>query len=303
MEEEPKSKVKVAGGNSASSETTNQGRFLRVVTYNIAGNHASYDTQKLTQVLVGLKVDLVFLQEVSDKKCDPFPTQAHALASALRMNCVFGQPAEGRVFGNAILSVYPLHSATEILLPHGSLYRDDGSRMPGQKERRLALAGVVSPIREDPSFDFLCIATHFGLYNTLASTPPPEVGNAEGEKKEAVKKTLPECAAPVEEIRKFVNHPSRKEMPCLLGGDLNAKPSSATLQLFDRNWNLHEELHNNVPTRGDPDAEDVLAGSKIDYILDRSRGKYKMEFQKSLTFQESLKASDHRPLLAEWRMK
>ena len=95
-------------------------------------------------------------------------TQAHDLANDLRMNCMFGQARQTKhgVFGNAILSRFPLTREQELELPRGSLTRDDGSRMPGQNERRLALAAIVSPFRDAEAFDFMCICTHVGIYNT-----------------------------------------------------------------------------------------------------------------------------------------
>ena len=145
---------------------------MRVATWNIAGLHGTFELAKTAAVLRAQDCNVICLQEVGDAHCGDFLTQAHALAAALRMNCVFAQAHQRRVFGNAILSRHPLHSAVEIELPCGSPLRDPtpGSssppdRMPGAKERRVALAVTVSPLRDDASRDFTCISTHFGIFN------------------------------------------------------------------------------------------------------------------------------------------
>lgn len=269
-----------------------QKKSILAVTYNIAGNHNRYNTKKICQVLIDLKPDLVFLQEVSNKRCGNFLTQAHAIASELRMNCIFAKSDERfggieRVYGNAILSLYPIHNITEISLPRGSLYTDDGFRMPGQLEKRLALGAIVSPIKDNPLYDFLCISTHFGLYNTQAATM--------GKKGE-----IPEAGKPIENIREYIKSFGKKNMPCILGGDLNMKPDSDIIKLIEKDWNTNIIL-SDEPTFDNNFLDDK--GIKIDYILDRPCDKYKMSRQKSITYQDSYMASDHRPLMAEWIMK
>ena len=79
-----------------------------------------------------------------DNETDGY-TQAEALAKDLRMSCNFIQAHQDKVQGNAILSRYTVTHVQQIELPSGSEKRDDGSRMPGSKERRMALVARVAP--------------------------------------------------------------------------------------------------------------------------------------------------------------
>jgi endonuclease/exonuclease/phosphatase family metal-dependent hydrolase len=241
----------------------------KIVTYNIAGNHKGFRLEPIAQVLRGLDADVICLQEVAAHSNTEHLTQAHALAALLRMNCCFAQTLTSKtVFGNAILSHCPLRPAKEIELPRGSLTRDDETRMPGQKERRIALALVVSPVQARPELDFICICTHFGLYNTRESQPAEEKSP---------------CLEPVRQIDAFVTQANRRQTPAILAGDLNVERGSTIMNSLAHNWNLHE-TGNTFKTK------------KIDWILDRGGGVWRMRSQIALTFD----ASDHFPIVAEW---
>mmetsp|Transcript_86995 Transcript_86995/g.246689 ORF Transcript_86995/g.246689 Transcript_86995/m.246689 type:complete len:225 (+) Transcript_86995:345-1019(+) len=140
------------------------------------------------------------------------------------MNCMFGQARQTKhgVFGNAILSRFPLTRKQELELPRGSLTRDDGSRMPGQNERRLALAAIVSPFRDAEAFDFMCICTHVGIYNTAQQAS--------------------KAHAPAEIFDNFVNSEASVNTPAVLAGDLNCawtEPFTGVVARLDRNWNIY----------------------------------------------------------------
>lgn len=241
---------------------------VRIITYNIAGNQARFNYSKILAVLRSVDADVICLQEVSGTDLDH--TQAHALARDLRLSCLFGQAHQRRYpFGNAILSRFPLSSATRIDLPRGSLKRDNGNPMPGQKERRLALAATVSPFKERPKFDFIVISVHMGIYNSEDLRGPPAL-------------------RPGELISRFVNDKQRKHMPALLCGDFNTQRGSTVLGRLDLNWNFYE-------------SDSTMRRMKIDFICDRQRGLWKMAERHSvLSDEQTDTASDHRPLIATW---
>ena len=262
---------------------------ITVATYNIAGGQDTFSHERVLGALRSLDADVICLQEVAGH--DVGHTQAHRLARDLGMNCVFGNAHQKRLFGNAILSHFPLTLIDEIELPRGSLNRDDGTRMPGQKERRAALAVTVSPFTDVPKYDFLCICTHVGIYNSAEeATKGQEPGRIIGE---------------------FVKSETWKDTPALLAGDLNcrwATPFVGVVARLDRNWNIH-------PSAGTKTRKSDDRKHKIDYICDRGRGTWRM--QGGLTHAAgswthavrnestdpgdgSLPPSDHLPLKAVW---
>jgi endonuclease/exonuclease/phosphatase family metal-dependent hydrolase len=254
---------------------------VTVATYNIAGGHSTFSHDDVLSALQSLNADVICLQEVLGD--DMLHTQAHRLADDLRMSCVFGQAHQTRVFGNAILSRLPLTRRHDIELPRGSLKRDDGSRMPGQNERRAALAVIVSPFREVPVYDFVCVCTHVGKYNSAEQST--------------------KALVPGKSIGQFVNTEALKDPPALLVGDFNcrwAEPFAGVVSRIDTNWNIY-------PSTGTKTAKDDDPEHKIDYICDRGRSRWRV--QGGLThavrndktdFGDGHKPSDHLPLVAVW---
>lgn len=246
---------------------------VNIVSYNIAGNHEEIwgtnqdqHINKLSQFFSSIKADVICLQEVSGSKL--LETQAHKIAQELRMNCAFAPAIEKKVYGVAILSHFPISSIQHLPLPRGSLFKDNGDRMPGQNETRVALCTRISPIKDDPTFDFICICTHFGIYNS------EDINNEK-------------ALEPVKIIHDYINQNKIKETPALLVGDLNTTPNSEMWQRLDKNWNMH--------------ASDATTNKrKIDYICDRGRGKYQMQPQQ---VRRDIDLSDHFPLIAIWKRK
>jgi len=236
-----------------------EGYIIHIVSYNIHG--AQCDVNEIIKVLAGINADIVSLQEVDCSKMD----QAKAIGDALRMTVVFSQAHQTRNYGNAILSKFPVHHIEKLKLPHGSLTKEDGSRMPGANEDRLALIARISPFHDSPQHDFIFIATHFGIYTQ---------NDANQEE-------------PVNIIADFLNQNENTCVPAVLAGDLNAQPLSAVITKLKKEWNCYDS----VPTFRD---------IKIDYILDKGRGIYKMEEGAQLVIETN--ASDHRPLIAKWRV-
>jgi endonuclease/exonuclease/phosphatase family metal-dependent hydrolase len=251
-------------------EFVNEKWQIRTVSYNIAGNHSSFDIDKIISVLENINADVICLQEVGGTSISN--THAHVIANQLRMFCVFEQAHQSRYpFGNAILSRFPMTHCTRIELPRGSLHRDDGSRMPGQNETRVAVSVQVCPFQEHPQFDFVCICTHLGIYNS------------------ADRVTGGSAIEPFDRIRAHIK--PNDHLPALLIGDFNIRYDSqhteSGLQAVDRNWNIY----GSEPTAGN---------KKIDYICDRGRGKWTMGEQYVVSDEVTGRASDHRPLCATW---
>jgi endonuclease/exonuclease/phosphatase family metal-dependent hydrolase len=253
-----------------------ESRGLIIVTYNIAGNNNTYWSNheehviKLVDFFRDLEADVICLQEVSGKTKNN--TQAHQIANLLKMNCIFRKSMKfesglPKYYGLAILSYFPIYLINPIELPRGSLLKDNGVRMPGQNEKRLALCVRISPMKNDKSFDFICICSHFGIYNS-----------------EDDKNNL--SLKPVKRIRKYINNKStdNDKMPALLVGDFNTIPDSNIYKFLDRNWNMHK-------------TEETVKGKKIDYICDRGRGRYIMEKQE---VKNEITLSDHYPLVGHW---
>lgn len=253
---------------------------ITIATYNIAGNHKTFDYNLILSALRSLNADVICLQEVSGS--DIHNTQAHSLANDLCMNCEFGQADNKRIFGNAIISRFPLTHKHNIELPRGSLKRDNGNRMPGQKETRGALAVVVSPFEDAPEYNFLCICTHVGLYNSADKVNVAKV--------------------PGSIIERFVNDDYRKNMPALLAGDFNCKwsePFTGIVERLNNNWNFYK-------TSGTKTSKSDSSKNKIDYICDRQRGKWTMESNyvvrnENTDLRDGHRPSDHLPLVAVWK--
>ena len=241
---------------------------IRVVTYNIGGGNSSFSIDRITAALKTINADLVCLQEVSGESV--YKTQAHTLASRLRMNCVFGSTQRSAVFGNAILSRWPLHSMHPIQLPRGSSSRD---------KHRAALAVMVSPFQHRPRYDFWCVCTQLGAFNSK--------DQASGA-----------CTKPLQCIRDFVQHPTRKDMPALLLADLNAIPGGATLGFLEKNWNVYSQYDTCFTTL----KQNVLTTSKekLDHILDRSRDRWVAG--KQWVEPNALSDSGHIPLIGEFHI-
>ena len=235
---------------------------IRAVTYNIGGGKSGFSVDRIAAALKSINADVVCLQEVSGENI--YKTQAHALASCLRMNCVFASTHQSPIFGNAILSRWPIHSTHQIPLPRGSSSRD---------KHRAALAVIVSPFRHRPGYDFWCLCTQLGAYNNK--------DQASGA-----------CTKPLKYIRDFVQHPTRKTMPALLLADLNATPGGASLNFLEKNWNVYSQYDTCFTT--------VTPNEKLDHILDRSRGRWVAGRQ--WVAPSALSSSGHVPLVGEFHV-
>ena len=111
---------------SSSLPVTGQSEVIRVVTYNIKhgrGNDNVVDLDRTAAVLRAQRPDVIGLQEVDDRaKRSGAVAEAEYLGKALGMHHAFGRfmDYQGGAYGMAILTRYPIESATEVPLPEGN---------------------------------------------------------------------------------------------------------------------------------------------------------------------------------------
>jgi endonuclease/exonuclease/phosphatase family metal-dependent hydrolase len=229
---------------------------LRVLSYNIhhgEGVDRKIDLPRIAEVIKSVSPDLVALQEVDrgvqrSKGSD----EPQELAKLTGMHVVFGNNIryQGGDYGNAVLSRFPIKRQENHPLP--SFY--DGEQrgvMEVEIEARAAGQGV------------LFLATHLDY--------------------------RPDDAERLASV-KFINElaASRKGLPSLLAGDLNATPDSRTLSQLKTLWTCANE--ETLPTF--PAAEPLR---QIDFILFHPAGRWKAVEVRVLN--EPV-ASDHRALFA-----
>ncbi len=229
------------------------GLGLRVLTYNIhhgEGTDGRLDIQRVARVLLDLAPDVVALQEV-DRKTARIDGEDHLeqLASVTGWQAAFGEamPFQGGHYGNAILSRFPLTELETHALP----FRQ------GQ-EPRCALVATVTPDNGLPPFRV--VSTHL-------SHDVEEVRIEQAS----------EIAALLER---------KADLPVILAGDFNARPRSATMQVFQSNrW-----------------VDQVAPKSVIDYVLTREADPWE---RRELFISEDRVTSDHRPVLVDlvWKGK
>ncbi len=218
---------------------------LRVVTYNIHHGEAmdrKFDYDRLTATIARLKPDVLALQEVDNKtrRASGFD-QAAELAKRLKMNYAFGNALyySGGEYGEAILSRFPIESPKAHHLP----YRFGN-------EPRTALEVHVKPDNGLPEFIF--VGTH--LCHQSRTTRLEQT----------------------QELDKLFTR--RKDLPVILAGDLNARPTSEPMRvLIGENW-----------------IDAVAPNSRIDYILLRKQDPWTII--KTEILDEPV-VSDHDPIL------
>ncbi|QDV69096.1 Endonuclease/Exonuclease/phosphatase family protein [Rosistilla carotiformis] len=177
---------------------------LRVLSYNIhhgAGVDSKLDLQRIADVILSVKPDVVALQEVDKNvKRSGDVDQPAELARLTKMNVVFGAniDLQGGHYGNAILSRFPIIRHENHRLPN----IDDGEQR-GMIEAEIALPKSNQPLR--------LLATH------LDHRPDQRERLA--------------SATFINE--RLDGHP---QLPALLAGDMNARPDSETLRRLQAKW-------------------------------------------------------------------
>lgn len=178
------------------------GQQLTVMTYNIhhgEGADGTIDLERIAGVITAAAPDLVALQEVDVRTTRAGGAdQAHELARLTRLHAVYGRtiPYQGGLYGNAVLSRWPVNGFVNHPLPY----------TPGREKRGILEAEFDLPGL--PAFRFL--ATHFDI-------------TAADRKKAVVR---------LNEILR--ERPP--DLPMLLAGDLNDTPGSESLAGLSAHW-------------------------------------------------------------------
>jgi len=262
---------------------------VRVVTYNIAGNHDDFHARfrGIVMTLASSDADIICLQEVSGTALHD--TQAHTIAAALGIGCVHFSPVpnwtvENAVYGNAVIFRVPLsaHSPDTILLGRGSLVQDNGQRMPGATEERVA--AVVS-CTVSASHRLVVVSAHVGIFNTT--------DRASGS-----------SLRPADCINTYVEGLLRgtgkgEAVTVLVCGDFNAEYTSPLIVAmrgygFDAGEAFFEgKLSRYLHTARPPPLHER---PKIDYVFQKSSDPHVVKMLPQLTIASP--ASDHNPVLA-----
>ncbi len=233
---------------------------LRILAYNIhhcAGMDGVVDVERIARIINDANVDLVSLQEVDMMtERNGRVDQAAELGRLTGMHSQFGKAIDyqGGEYGQAILSRWPIENFETHLLPSE----------PDQ-EQRIAVVATIAATSERPAILFAGTHLHH--------------------REEALR--LPQARRLLDILRE-----APQEIK-FLTGDLNAIPTSETMQLIKAEWEDTSPddaftIPSGVPNR------------KIDYIL-LPKG-HQWRVVQAEVLDEPI-ASDHRPVVVEleWR--
>lgn len=177
---------------------------VRVLSYNIhhgEGQDFIVDLERIARVINSVEPDLVALQEVdANVRRSKLLDEPAELARLTNMQFVFGHniPYQGGLYGNAVLSRWPIVSSENHPLP--TCY--DGEQR-GVLKVAIQPPGTTQPV--------LLFATHFDY-----------------------RRWSPERLLSARRINDLVA--ARGDVPALLVGDLNDTPSSRTLYELSKQW-------------------------------------------------------------------
>lgn len=235
---------------------------IKVLSYNI--HHANppskpglIDLEAIAKVIKESEADIVGLQEVDvhTERSGKDLDEAAELGRLTGMHHYFvkGIDYQGGEYGIAILSRFPFLKTDSLRLPMA----------PGAGGEPRVLAIVdVEPVK--------------GKVITFANTHmelKPENRNLQA--------------------REIISHLNSKNNPVIFCGDLNAKPGSDVISLFENAFFRSSIPNGNTFPEKNPRTE-------IDHILFKPKDRFKV-LQHSVIKEEY--ASDHRPLLVELQLK
>lgn len=236
--------VFIVGCSHVDSEQPRQAT-LRVLTYNVhhcQGTDGKFDYERIAGIINRLKPDIAALQEIdvgTDRASGA--DQAAVLAELTGLNYSFGRAIDfdSGQYGLAILSRFPIHDVTNTPL----------KTQPGS-EPRIALAASIRPDIGPPEMIF--VDTHLCHRNeqvrTMQTTELNQCSDSEG------------------------------DVPVILAGDFNARPTSAPMNvLLESEW-----------------LDAVAPQSRIDYVLLRKDDPWNIVDVKII---DEPVASDHDPVL------
>lgn len=214
---------------------------LRVLCYNIhygQGTDGEYDIERLAAVITNAKPDLVALQEVDvGVKRSGRIHEARRLAELTGMSVRFGptQHYEGGLFGNAVLTKFPISDVAIHPLPY-----TESTPERTTYPRGAIVVTVIGPDKAPLRF----ISTHF-QHNVA-------------EDRLAEAKAI---------NRLFVN--DKDSVPTILAGDMNATPDSAPMAALMTKW-VHA-----IDKEAAPTAPSKNPRSRIDYVVYRPNSRLK----------------------------
>jgi endonuclease/exonuclease/phosphatase family metal-dependent hydrolase len=178
---------------------------LRLMTWNLWWRFGEWERREaaIVEVIRAAQPDIVCLQEVWVRRRDDgvVEHQADRLAEMLTMHAVANEPVwfDEAAFTNAVLSRWPVQRTLDAPLP-----RDDGT--PGH--RRVVGAAVDTPWGTWP-----IVSTHLDHRFDGSATRERQV----------------RCV--MEHVQELRGDPER-DLPVILGGDLNAVPDSDEIRLM-----------------------------------------------------------------------
>lgn len=232
---------------------------LRVMSYNIhhgEGADGKVDLDRQAAVIRQIDPDIVFLQEVDDKtRRTGGIDQTSVLSELTKMHGRFAHQLdyEGGRYGQAILSKSPLPE----LRVHW---------LPGKPDRERRIAGAISLEWNDQSL--VLVTTH--------------LHHNQNELRLEQAKHLVEI---------FRNTPEYRDPLILLGGDMNAVPSSNPIQVLSQSFGNAASSDKDSPTFPVSKPE-----RQLDYIFFAPSDRFRIRSWKVI---DERIASDHLPVVAE----
>ncbi|MEC3879287.1 endonuclease/exonuclease/phosphatase family protein [Parapedobacter sp. 10938] len=192
--------------DTSVADTIDSGRLnIRIMTYNVhhcapyvPGEDTQPDVDGIAAVIMSAGNDIVLLQELdekTDRSNDVDQLRALSIGTGLK-HYAFGKTIDygGGAYGVGILSRFPLENSKLVLLPHEAV---EGRR---SEQRGVLIADVK--LSEERTI-------------TVAST---HLGLSEADR--------------LLQVKAINNELANAPHPVIIGGDFNAKPGSAPLQLL-----------------------------------------------------------------------
>ncbi|GAA4455156.1 endonuclease/exonuclease/phosphatase family protein [Novipirellula rosea] len=229
---------------------------LRILSYNIhhgEGIDGKLDLQRIANVILSVNPDLVALQEVDQNALrSESVDQPSELARLTKMHAAFGAniPLQGGHYGNVVLSRFPIRKHANHLLPNIA-----NGEQRGYIEATIEIPGAADPV--------VLMATH--LDHRRDERERLESANA-------------------------INAKAKKQSQqiALLAGDMNAVPSSDTMQRLGAVWT-------SVSDTPMPTIPVTTPARQIDFILYRPQQRWKVV---EVNVLDEAVASDHRAIFA-----
>ncbi len=262
---------------STSAQAQGSAITLRILCYNIhygQGNDGKYDIPRLAKVIKQLNPDLVALQEIDvHVERSGRLHELRILADETKMSGWFGptQHYEGGLFGNGILSKFPIHDIHIQPLP----YTEATPQL--KTYPRAAVAGLVqapngkrlrfisthfqhSRFEEDRLAEAVAVNRHFAANNPADDAMGKELA----------------------------------ELPTILAGDFNAVLGSPPMNELQKKWTVIVEQD------PQPTTPAIAPKNRIDFIMHRAGDPVRVLEQRVIAERV---ASDHLPVFAILEIK